>query len=72
MARPGVESVEPPEQVGYRRRMRAELRGMARQEFAEDAETCFRVSGEPYFEMEAVEKRLAELMKERESAGAGG
>jgi hypothetical protein len=54
------------EQIGYRRRMRAELRGMARQEFAEDAETCFRVSGEPYFEMDAVEKRLAELMRQPE------
>ena len=64
MTRPGVEL--SLEQVGYRRRMRAELRGMARQEFAEDAETCFRVSGEPYFEMEAVEKRLAELMRQPE------
>ncbi len=46
------------EQIGFRRAMRAGLRGMARQEFVEDAESCFRVSGEPYFDMEAVERRL--------------
>jgi hypothetical protein len=64
MTRPGVDL--SLEQVAYRRRMRAEQRGMARQEFAEDAETCFRVSGEPYFEMEAVEKRLLELERQAE------
>ena len=64
MTRPGVEL--DLEQIGYRRRMRSELRGMARQEFAEDAETCFRVSGEPYFEMDAVEKRLLELERQAE------
>jgi hypothetical protein len=46
------------EQIGYRRGIRANLQGMARQEFAEDEERCFRVSGESYFELEAVEKRL--------------
>jgi hypothetical protein len=46
------------EQIGYRRGIQANLRGLARQEFVEDAESCFRVSGEPFFEMEAVEKLL--------------
>ena len=32
------------EQIGYRRRIRAEFSGLARQEYAEDEENCFRVS----------------------------
>ena len=46
------------EQIGFRRQIRAELRGLAAQEFAEDAESCFRVSGESVFERGAVEARL--------------
>jgi hypothetical protein len=46
------------EQVGYRRELKASMPGLARQEFVEDAENCFRVSGESYFELEAVERRL--------------
>ena len=49
------------EQIGYRRRMLAQQGTLARQEFAEDAERCFLVSGEMYFDREAVERRLAEL-----------
>jgi hypothetical protein len=48
-------------QIGFRRQLRANFRGLARQEYAEDAETCFRSSGEPVFETEAIEARLAEL-----------
>jgi hypothetical protein len=50
-----------PEQIGFRRTMRANLRGLARQEMVEDAESCFRVSGEPYFDLEALEKRLLDV-----------
>ena len=46
-------------QIGFRRKMHANFRGMARQEFAEDAESCFRVSGESVFELAPVEQRLA-------------
>ncbi len=46
------------EQIGFRRQMRANFRGLARQEYAEDEEGCFRASGESVFEMEAVEARL--------------
>lgn len=46
------------EQIGYRQRMRAEFRGMAAQEYAEDPESCFLASGESVFEMAAVEERL--------------
>ena len=58
-------------QVGYRRRMLAQQGALARQEFAEDAERCFLVSGEMYFDREAVERRLAELGEptERERNG---
>ena len=48
-------------QVGYRRGRQAEMGALAKQEFVEDAETCFVVSGDPFFEMEAVEKRLKEV-----------
>ncbi len=48
------------EQIGFRRGMKSSQGGLARQEFAEDAERCFLVSGEPYFDMEAVEARLKE------------
>ena len=47
------------EQIAYRRGLQTGLRKQSRQEFAEDPETCFLVSGEPYFEMAAVERRLA-------------
>lgn len=46
------------EQIGYRRQVRANFRGLACQEFAEDEETCFRASGESVFELSAVEARL--------------
>ncbi len=35
------------EQIGFRRQLRASFRGLAKQEYAEDAETCFRASGDP-------------------------
>jgi Terminase RNaseH-like domain len=45
-------------QIAWRRRNRAQLRGLAVQEYAEDAVTCFRASGECVFEMEAIEQAL--------------
>ena len=45
-------------QIGFRRRNRAEFKGLAAQEFAEDAESCFLASGEPVFEIAAIEARL--------------
>lgn len=50
-----------PEQIGYRRQLRANFGELARQEFAEDAETCFSMSGDCYFEAEALETRLKQL-----------
>ncbi|HEU5352611.1 MAG TPA: terminase [Terracidiphilus sp.] len=46
-------------QIGFRRRLRASFRGLARQEFAEDPETCFLLSGDSVFELAAIEARLA-------------
>ena len=46
-------------QIGFRRQMRANFRGLARQEFAEDQESCFRASGDSVFELAAIEARLA-------------
>ncbi|MGB6973963.1 MAG: terminase [Terracidiphilus sp.] len=46
-------------QIGFRRQLRANFRGLARQEFAEDPETCFLMSGDSVFEIAAIEARLA-------------
>jgi hypothetical protein len=48
-------------QIAYRRRIRADFRGLARQEFAEDAESCFLASGESVFELAALEARLKDV-----------
>jgi hypothetical protein len=47
------------EQISYRRRIQADFRGLARQEFAEDGESCFLASGNSVFELGAIEARLA-------------
>jgi len=46
------------EQIGFRREAKCELGNRAAEEYAEDAESCFRASGECFFDVEAVEKRL--------------
>jgi hypothetical protein len=45
-------------QIGYRREMRGTHRAMAGQEYAEDAESCFKASGDSVFELSALEERL--------------
>jgi hypothetical protein len=49
------------EQIGFRRGLEASYRGLRSQEFAEDAESCFKATGECCFEVAAVERRLAEV-----------
>jgi hypothetical protein len=49
------------EQIGFRRGLEASYRGLRSQEFAEDAESCFKATGECCFEVSAVETRLASL-----------
>jgi hypothetical protein len=46
------------EQIGYRRQIRADFRGLARQEYAEDELSCFLASGDSVFELGAIEARL--------------
>ena len=46
------------EQIGFRRQKRADFRGLMRQEYAEDAESCFLLSGDSVFELAAIEARL--------------
>jgi hypothetical protein len=46
-------------QIGFRRKVQVNFRAMARQEFAEDPESCFRASDESVFELAVIEQRLA-------------
>jgi hypothetical protein len=46
------------EQIGFRRQIRADFRSLARQEYAEDDESCFLASGDSVFELSAIEARL--------------
>lgn len=48
-------------QIGFRRQLRANFQGLARQEYAEDAESCFLASGECFFEIAALDARLPGL-----------
>jgi len=48
-----------PEQIGFRRGLEISYHGLRLQEFAEDAETCFKATGDCCFEVEAIEERLA-------------
>lgn len=45
-------------QIAWRRIKRAQLRGLAAQEYVEDAASCFRASGECVFDLEAIERAL--------------
>lgn len=45
-------------QLGFRRELLQNYRGLCVQEFAEDAELCFRSTGECCFDMDALEARL--------------
>jgi Terminase RNaseH-like domain len=48
------------EQIGFRREIRANFGRRAKEEFAEDAESCFLASGDCIFDVDAIEKRLHE------------
>ena len=49
------------DQIAFRRDIRSNFRGLAKQEFAEDPESCFLASGDCVFEIEPIDERLAEL-----------
>ena len=59
------------EQIGFRRGLEVSYRGLRSQEFAEDAESCFKATGECCFEVEAVESRLASLSEPVEMRRGG-
>jgi hypothetical protein len=48
------------EQIGFRRGLEASYRGLRVQEFAEDAEKCFRTSGNCCFDVDTLDRRLGE------------
>jgi len=60
------------EQIGYRRQLHANFRGLARQEYAEDPESCFLSSGSCYFYAPGIDQRLKELSDVTTIAGADG
>jgi hypothetical protein len=49
------------EQIAFRRQIAGGLHGLARQEYAEDAEECFLSSGACIFDLAAVDARMREL-----------
>jgi len=58
-------------QIGFRRGLQASYQGLRTQEFAEDAELCFRTTGECCFDMDAVERRLADAQQPVETRRNG-
>ncbi|MCU1285010.1 MAG: hypothetical protein JWO13_1360 [Acidobacteriales bacterium] len=48
-------------QIAYRREIRANFGVLAKQEYAEDAESCFLRSGDCHFDVDAIDKRMLEL-----------
>ncbi|MFZ0632216.1 MAG: terminase [Acidobacteriaceae bacterium] len=50
-----------PAQIGYRRQIPANFRGLAKQEYAEDPESCFLSSGSCYFHAPGIDERLRAL-----------
>ncbi len=59
------------EQIGFRRGLEGEYRGLRTQEFAEDAATCFRATGESCFDVVAVERRMGQLRGPMETRQGG-
>lgn len=57
-------------QIAWRRINRAQLRGLAAQEFAEDPVSCFRASGECVFDLDAIDLSLqacGDAMEQRDN-----
>jgi hypothetical protein len=50
-----------PAQIGFRRQLFANYRGLAKQEYAESASECFLASGECVFDRESIDRRAAEV-----------
>lgn len=54
------------EQIGFRRQIRTGFQKLARQEYAEDAESCFLASGESIFELGLLDRRFSEMREPAE------
>ncbi|MGB6611760.1 MAG: terminase, partial [Acidobacteriaceae bacterium] len=52
-----------PEQIGYRRQIQRNFRGLAKQEYAEDPTACFLASGDCFFETGAIDARLGAVQR---------
>lgn len=61
-----------PTQIGFRRQIHGNFRGLAKQEYAEDANECFLASGECFFDLESIRKRLPEVSPPAETRRNGG
>lgn len=61
-----------PAQIGYRRQIHENFRGLAKQEYAEDANECFLSSGECIFDLASIEKRLRAVGEPAETRRNGG
>lgn len=48
-------------QIAFRRQLRADFRGLAAQEYAEDPVSCFLASGDCVFDVEVIERQIAAL-----------
>ncbi len=59
------------EQIGFRRGLERSYRGLRGQEFAEDAVSCFKATGECCFDVEVVEARLRAVRAPVESRRYG-
>jgi hypothetical protein len=60
-----------PGQIAFRREMRANYRNRAREEYAEDPESCFLASGDCVFDSDLVEQRLKQPAPIAEESDAG-
>jgi hypothetical protein len=60
-----------PQQIGYRRGLEASYHRLRAQEFAEDAESCFRTSGDCRFDIDILDQRLREVEKPVEIRNSG-
>jgi hypothetical protein len=54
------------QQIGFRRQIRANFRGLARQEYAENELSCFLASGDSVFELTSIEARLMTALEPME------
>ena len=59
------------QQIGFRRGLQRSYGVLRSQEFAEDAETCFRATGQCCFEVEAIERMLLDPWPEIETRRNG-